>query len=185
MRLHGMLQSQRTLDSLNSEYRLVSFAILFLTLFVVYLLNILPGLYLDVWLCFLTTYAEDKIFLYCIEACTVLFFIVKALLMFGSAVEERRSADESYKSSLGLCMRQTCLFSSSHPTPTLEGRRKLWLFGVLSFEGYLLSRSSGRLCWKSFLSSFENCFKRQNRHLQTILELFIHDCSVLFSVKDS
>lgn len=120
-----------TLDSLNSQYRFISFAILFLTLFVVYLLNILSGLYLDVWLCFLTTYAEDKIFLFCLEACTVLFFIVKALLMFGSADEERRSADESFMSSLGLCMRQTCLFCSSHPTPTLEGEEKalaLWCF---------------------------------------------------------
>lgn len=93
--------------------------------------------------------------------------------------------DESFMSPLGLCMRQTCLFCSFHPTPTLEGRRKIWLFGVLSFEGYLPSWSSGRLYWKSFLSLFENCFKRQNRHLQTILELIIHDCSVLFSVKDS
>lgn len=84
-----------------------------------------------------------------------------------------------------IVMRQTCLFCSSHPTSTLEGRRKLWLLGVLSFEGYLPSWSSGRLYWESFLSFFENCFKRQNKHLQTILELFIHDCSVLFSVKDS
>lgn len=102
-------------------------------------LEYLLCLHFYVWVCFIATCAEDKIVLFCLEACTVSPPppMVKALLMLGSADEERQSADESFRSPFGFVGDKEADLSLWFPP--LGGRRKLCLFGVLNFTGYLLS----------------------------------------------